>query len=78
MSLIHIENLSRHFQILNGREGQSGAFCFAFTYVILIGVVSFDPPQLLLRPEDVSSLVYFAQSLALGSLLSPIRSGQRM
>ena len=59
MSLIYIENLSKHFKILNGRAGLSGAFCFAFTYVILIGFVAFYPSQLFLHPEDVSSLVYF-------------------
>ena len=33
MSLIHIENLSKHFKFLNRREGLSGAFRFAFTYI---------------------------------------------
>jgi viologen exporter family transport system permease protein len=66
MSLIHIENLSKHFKILSGREGLSGAFCFAFTYVILIGFVAFYPSQLILRPEEVSPLIYFFPIIAIG------------
>jgi hypothetical protein len=34
MSLIHIENLSKHLKILDRREGQGSAFRFAFTYII--------------------------------------------
>ena len=45
MSLIHIEDLSKYFKILNRREGLSGAFY---------------PSQLFLRPEDVSPLIYFS------------------
>jgi len=66
MSLIHIENLSKHFKILNRREGLSGAFRFAFTYIIPIGFVAFYPSQLFLRPEDVSSLVYFSPVIGIG------------
>jgi ABC-2 type transport system permease protein len=66
MSRIHIENLSKHFKILNRREGLIGAFRFAFTYVIPIGFVAFYPSQLSLRPEDVSSLVCFSQIIGIG------------
>jgi ABC-2 type transport system permease protein len=66
MSLIHIENLSKHFKILNRREGLSGAFRFAFTYIIPIGFVAFYPSQLFLRPEEVSSLVYFSPIVGIG------------
>lgn len=60
MSLIHMEGLTKHFKILNRRERLSGAFHLAFTYVILIGFVAFYPSQLFLRPEEISSLVYFS------------------
>jgi ABC-type uncharacterized transport system permease subunit len=46
MSLIHIKNLSKQFEILNRREGLSGAFRVAFTYIIPIGFVAFYPSQL--------------------------------
>jgi hypothetical protein len=36
MSLTHIENLSKHFKILNRREGLGSAFCFESTYIIPI------------------------------------------
>jgi ABC-type uncharacterized transport system permease subunit len=83
MSLIHIEDLSKHFKILNRREGLGsasrkfspflmtifdGAFCFTFTYIIPIGFVTFYPSQLFLRPEDGSPLIYFSPSLALVAL----------
>ncbi|MCI0609080.1 MAG: hypothetical protein L0Z71_08475 [Anaerolineae bacterium] len=45
MTLIHIEDLSKHFKILNRREGLNSAFY---------------PSQLFLRPEDVSPLIYFS------------------
>ena len=48
MSLIHIENLSKHFKILNRREGLRDAFRSVFTYVIPIGFVVFYPSQLYL------------------------------
>jgi ABC-2 type transport system permease protein len=66
MSLRHIENLSNHFRILNPREGLNGAFRFAFTYIIPIGLVAFYPSQLFLRTEDVSSLVYFSPIIGIG------------
>jgi ABC-2 type transport system permease protein len=37
-----------------------GAFRFTFTYIIPIGFVAFYPSQLFLRPEEVSSLIYFS------------------
>src|SRR5258706_543267 len=43
-----------------------GAFRFAFTYVIPIGFVAFYPSQLFLRPQDVSSLVYFSPIIGIG------------
>jgi ABC-2 type transport system permease protein len=66
MSLIHIDNLTKHFKILNRREGLRGAFRFAFTYVIPIGFVAFYPSQLFLRPEEVSPLVYFSPIVGVG------------
>jgi ABC-2 type transport system permease protein len=66
MSLIHIENLSKHFKILNRREGLIGAFRFAITHIIPIGFVAFYPSQLFLRPEDVSSLLYFSPFIGIG------------
>ena len=51
MTLIHIEDLSKHFKILNRREGLSGAF---------------HPSQLFLRPEDVSALIYFSPIVGIG------------
>lgn len=46
MSLIHIENLSKHFSILNRRKGLGGAFRFTLTRTIPIGFVAFYPSQL--------------------------------
>jgi len=66
MSLIHIEDLSKHFKILNRREGFGGAFRFAFTFVIPIGFVAFCPSQLFLRPEEVSPLIYFSRLIGMG------------
>ncbi len=66
MNLIHIENLSKHFKILNRREGLSGAFRFAFTYVVPIGFVAFYPSQIFLRPENVSPLTYFSPLIGIG------------
>ena len=43
-----------------------GAFRFAFTYVIPIGFVAFYPSQLFLRPEEVSSLIYFSPVIGIG------------
>lgn len=43
-----------------------GAFRFTFTYVIPIGFVAFYPSQLFLRPQDVSSLVYFSPIIGMG------------
>ena len=46
MSLIHIENLSKHFKILNRRQGLSGAFrdLFSGNYRIVevVSGISFD------------------------------------
>jgi len=66
MSLIHIKNLSKQFKILNHREGLSGAFRVAFTYVIPIGIVGFYPSQLFLRPEEVSPIIYFSSIVGIG------------
>ena len=66
MSLIHIKNLSKQFKILNHREGLSGAFRVAFTYVIPIGIVAFYPSQLFLRPEEVSPIIYFSPIVGIG------------
>ena len=66
MSRIHIENLTRHFRILHRREGLSGTFSFAFTYVIPIGCVAYYPSQLFLQPEEVSPLIYFSPLVGLG------------
>jgi len=43
-----------------------GAFRFAFTFVISIGFVAFYPPQLFLRPQDISNLVYFSPIIGAG------------
>jgi ABC-2 type transport system permease protein len=43
-----------------------GAFRFAFTYVIPIGFVAFYPSQLFLRPNEVSSLIYFSPLIGIG------------
>jgi len=43
-----------------------GAFRFAFTYVIPIGLVAFYPSQIFLRPEDVSPLIYFSPLIGIG------------
>jgi ABC-2 type transport system permease protein len=66
MSLIHIENLSKHSKILDPCEGLNSAFRFAFTYIIPIGFVAFYPYQLFLRLEDVSSLIYFSPIIGIG------------
>lgn len=46
-----------------------GAFRFAFTFIIPIGFVSFYPSQLFLRPQDVSSLVYFSPVIGIGMFI---------
>ena len=66
MRLIHIQNLSKQSKILNRREGLSGAFRVAFTYVIPIGFVAFYPSQLFLRPEEVSHIIYFSPIVGIG------------
>jgi len=66
MSLIHIQNLSKQFKILNRREGLSGAFRVAFTYILPIGFAAFHPSQLFLRPDQVSPLVYSSPVVGLG------------
>ena len=66
MSLIHIQNLSKQFKILNRREGLNGAFRVAFTYVIPIGFVAFYPSQLFFRPEEVSPIIYFSPIVGIG------------
>lgn len=66
MTLIHIEDLSKHSKILNRCEELSGALRFAFTYIIPIGFVAFYPSQLFLRPEDVSPLIYFSPIVGIG------------
>lgn len=81
MTLIHIEALSKHFEMLDRREGLGGtsrkfsphpvtifdgAFRFTFTYIIPIGFVAFYPSQLFLRPEEVSSLIYFSPIVGIG------------
>ena len=66
MSLIHIQNLSKQFKILNRREGLSGAFHLAFTYVIPIGFVAFYPSQLFPRSEEVSPIIYFSPIVGIG------------
>jgi len=43
-----------------------GAFRFTFTYIIPIGFVAFYPSQLFLRPEEVSSLIYFSPIIGMG------------
>jgi ABC-2 type transport system permease protein len=43
-----------------------GAFRFAFTFIIPIGFVAFYPSQLFLRPQEVSSLVYFSPLIGVG------------
>jgi len=43
-----------------------GAFRFTFTYIIPIGFVAFYPSQLFLRPEEVSSLIYFSPIIGIG------------
>jgi len=66
MNLIHIENLSKHFKILNRREGLAGALHFILTHVIPIGFVAFYPSQIFLCPEDVSPLIYFSPLIGVG------------
>ena len=43
-----------------------GIFRFTFTYIIPIGFVAFYPSQLLLRPEEVSPVVYFSPIVGIG------------
>ena len=43
-----------------------GAFRFVFTFVIPIGFVAFYPSQLFLRPEEISSLIYFSPIIGIG------------
>ena len=43
-----------------------GAFRFTFTYIIPIGFVAFYPSQLFLRPQDVSTLIYFSPIVGIG------------
>jgi ABC-type uncharacterized transport system permease subunit len=38
MSLIHIQNLSKQFKILNRREGLSGAFRALFSPIVGLGL----------------------------------------
>jgi hypothetical protein len=66
MSLIHIENLSKQFKILNRREGLGGAFRVAFY-----------PSQLFLRRQQASLLIYFFRSSALDSSPSLAGSGPK-
>ncbi len=66
MSLVQVKDLSKHFKILNRREGLGGVFRFAFTFIIPIGLVSFYLSQLFLRPQEVSSLVYFSPVIGIG------------
>ena len=66
MSLIHIENLSKHFKILNRRQGLGSAFRFAFTYIIPIEFMEFYPSRLFLRAKDMSSLTYFSRIIGIG------------
>ena len=61
MSLSHIENLSKHFKILNRREGLGSAFCFEF--------MAFYPLRLFLRAEGMSSLASFAPMIGIGLLV---------
>jgi ABC-2 type transport system permease protein len=44
----------------------SGAFRFVFTFIIPIGFVAFYPSQLFLRPQEVSTLVYFSPVIGIG------------
>lgn len=89
MSIIHIEDLSKHFKILNRREGLSGAFRDLISgdnrtveavsgisfdidageivdYIIPMGFFAFYPSQLFLRPQDVSTLIYFSPIVGIG------------
>jgi len=66
MSLIHTENLTKHFKILNRRAGLSGAFRFTFTFIIPLGFVAFHLSQLFLQPEGVSGLTYFSPLVGMG------------
>ena len=83
MTPLHVQALSKHFEILERREGLGGAFRkfsrhpmtifdgafrFTFTYIIPIGFVAFYPSPLFLQPEDVSPLIYFYPSWAWVSL----------
>ncbi len=43
-----------------------GAFRFAFTYVIPIGFIAFYPSQILLRPQEVSTFIYFSPFVGIG------------
>ena len=64
MSLIHIEDLSKYFKILNRRECLSGAFrdLFSGDY----RTVAFYPSQLFLRPEAVPPFIYFSPIIGIG------------
>ena len=64
MGLIHIEDLSKHFKILNRREGLSGALrdLFSGDY----RTVAFYPSQLFLRPEAVPPFIYFSPIIGIG------------
>ena len=66
MSLIHIQNLSKQFKILNRRQDVSDAFRVAFTYVVPIGFVAFYASLLFLRPDQVQPLVYFSPQVGVG------------
>ena len=78
MSLIHIENLSKHFKFLNRREGLSGAFRFAFTYISQLASWHSTYRNLSSALKMIRLSFTSSQSLALGSLLSPIGSGQKV
>ncbi len=43
-----------------------GVFRFLFTYIVPIGFVAFYPSQLILRPDEVSTLVYFSPLVGIG------------
>jgi ABC-2 type transport system permease protein len=66
MSLIHLQDLTKHFKILNRREGLTGAFRFAFTFIIPIGFVAFYLSQLFVRPGEVSLWIYFSPIIGIG------------
>ena len=84
MSLIHLENLTKHFKLLNRHPGLGGAVRdlfssdnrFVFTFLLPIGFVAFYSSQLFLRPQDVSPLVYFSPlaGIALFALTYRVRT----